>query len=88
MVERMPVLDEASYSGRRGGSGVSTSGINNIPNGVVKIVDAPLVDLLDLGVDEPTHPHPPPPNSSSGANFLHDLLGVGADISSSSPQSG
>lgn len=92
LVERMPVLDEASYSGRRGGSGVSTSGINNIPNGVVKIVDAPLVDLLDLGVDEPTHPHPhphpPPPNSSSGANFLHDLLGVGADISSSSPQSG
>ncbi|CAI9278334.1 unnamed protein product [Lactuca saligna] len=86
LVERMPVLDEASYSGRRGGSGVSTSGINNIPNGVVKIVDAPLVDLLDLGVDEPTHA--PPPNSSSGANFLHDLLGVGADISSSSPQSG
>ncbi|CAH1417202.1 unnamed protein product [Lactuca virosa] len=84
LVERMPVLDEASYSGRRGGSGVSTSGINNIPNGVVKIVDAPLVDLLDLGVDEPA----PPPNSSSGPNFLHDLLGVGADISSSSPQSG
>ncbi|KAI3763566.1 hypothetical protein L2E82_13500 [Cichorium intybus] len=86
LVERMPVLDEATYSGRRAGSvpaAVSTSQGNtlNIPNGVVKIVDAPLVDLLDLGVDEPA------PTNSSAANFLHDLLG-GVDISSPSAQSG
>ncbi|KAG6422620.1 hypothetical protein SASPL_119199 [Salvia splendens] len=49
LVERMPVLDEATYSGRRA---------------------APLIDLLDLNSDDVQAP------SSSGGDFLHDLLGV------------
>lgn len=81
----MPVLDEATYSGRRAGSlpaAASTSQGNplQLPNGVAKIVDAPLLDLLDLNADEPA------PSNSSGGNFLHDLLG--GDILSSSSQSG
>ncbi|XP_024994134.1 AP-1 complex subunit gamma-2-like isoform X3 [Cynara cardunculus var. scolymus] len=84
LVERMPVLDEATYSGRRAGSmraTVSTSHGTalNLPNGVAKTAAAPLVDLLDLGAEEPAAP------SSSGGNFLQDLLDV--DTSSSS-QSG
>ncbi|GKB28959.1 adaptor protein complex AP-1, gamma subunit [Tanacetum coccineum] len=79
LVERMPVLDEATYSRRRDGSlpvNVSTSsGLKN-PNGVTKTFDAPLLDLLDLS-DEPA-----PPNSSGG-DFLQDLLG-GDNFSSSS----
>jgi len=70
----MPVLDEATFSGRRAGSlpaSVSTSGKSplGIPNGVAKAA-APLVDLLDLGSDDT-----PAPTSSSN-NFLQDLLGV------------
>ncbi|KAJ9563817.1 hypothetical protein OSB04_008977 [Centaurea solstitialis] len=85
LVERMPVLDEATYSGRRSGSvpaAVSTSHGNalHLPNGVAKKTDAPLLDLLDLSADEPAAPN------SSGGDFLQDLLGV--DISSSSSQSG
>ncbi|GJR91636.1 AP-1 complex subunit gamma-2-like protein isoform X2 [Tanacetum coccineum] len=80
LVERMPALDEATY--RRAGSipvPVLTSKVN-LPNGGAKTTAAPLVDLLDLGVDEPAAP------SSSGGNFLQDLLDVGT--SSSSSQSG
>nr|XP_043624267.1 AP-1 complex subunit gamma-2-like [Erigeron canadensis]XP_043624268.1 AP-1 complex subunit gamma-2-like [Erigeron canadensis] len=85
LVERMPVLDEATYSGRRTNSlpaTVSTSQGNTLqlPNGVSKTVDTPLLDLLDLSGDEPA-----PPNSS-GDNFLQDLLG--GDIMSSLSQSG
>ncbi|KAJ0638194.1 putative adaptor protein complex AP-1, gamma subunit [Helianthus annuus] len=85
LVERMPVLDEATYSGRRAGSlpAVASTSQGNplqLPNGVPKTVDAPLLDLLDLSADEPA-----PPTSSS-ANFLQDLLGD--DILSSSSQSG
>ncbi|KAI7728830.1 hypothetical protein M8C21_023809 [Ambrosia artemisiifolia] len=84
LVERMPVLDEATYSGRRAGSlpaAVSTSQGNplQIPNGVHKTA-APLLDLLDLSADDPA------PQSSSGPNFLQDLLG--GDILSSVSQSG
>ncbi|CAF2152667.1 unnamed protein product [Brassica rapa] len=60
----MPVLDEATFSGRRAGSlpiAVSTSGKSSlsIPNGVVKAA-APLIDLLDLSSDDA-----PAPTSSS-----------------------
>ncbi|KAI7728835.1 hypothetical protein M8C21_023814 [Ambrosia artemisiifolia] len=84
LVERMPVLDEATYSGRRAGSlpaAVSTSQGNplQIPNGVHKTA-APLLDLLDLSADDPA------PQSSSSPNFLQDLLG--GDILSSVSQSG
>ncbi|XP_027099721.1 AP-1 complex subunit gamma-2 isoform X2 [Coffea arabica] len=83
LVERMPVLDEATYSGRRAGSVpavVSTSqgAPINLPNGVAKTTSAPLVDLLDLSSDDVPVP------SSSGGDFLQDLLGV--DLSPSSSQ--
>ncbi|KAK9277510.1 hypothetical protein L1049_007054 [Liquidambar formosana] len=85
LVERMPVLDEATYSGRRAGSlpaTVSTSnGASlNLPNGVAKPTAAPLVDLLDLTSDDAPAP------SSSGGDFLQDLLGV--DLSPASSQTG
>ncbi|KAK6139237.1 hypothetical protein DH2020_027022 [Rehmannia glutinosa] len=81
LVERMPVLDEATYSGRRAGSmpaAVSTSqgALPKMPNGVAKPTSAPLVDLLDLSSDDI------PATSSSGGDFLQDLLGV--DLSPSS----
>ncbi|XP_027095343.1 AP-1 complex subunit gamma-2-like [Coffea arabica] len=83
LVERMPVLDEATYSGRRAGSVpavVSTSqgAPINLPNGVAKTTSAPLVDLLDLSSDDVPVP------SSSGGDFLQDLLGV--DLSPSLSQ--
>uniref|UniRef100_A0A1J3K3X0 AP-1 complex subunit gamma n=1 Tax=Noccaea caerulescens TaxID=107243 RepID=A0A1J3K3X0_NOCCA len=86
LVERMPVLDEATFSGRRAGSlpaSVSTSGKSSlgIPNGVVKAA-APLVDLLDLSSDDPPVP------TSSSANFLQDLLGVDLTQPSAQPVSG
>lgn len=85
LVERMPVLDEATFSGRRAGSlpaTVSTSSGTslNLPNGVAKPAAAPLVDLLDLSSDDAPVP------SSSGGDFLQDLLGV--DLSSASVQPG
>ncbi|PIN16861.1 Vesicle coat complex AP-1, gamma subunit [Handroanthus impetiginosus] len=75
LVERMPVLDEATYSGRRAGSvpaALSTSqgALPKMPNGVAKPTSAPLVDLLDLSSDDVPAP------SSSGGDFLQDLLGV------------
>lgn len=79
----MPVLDEATYNGKRAGSipaAVSTSQLN-LSNGIAKTAAAPLVDLLDLGVDEPAAA----PSSSSGGNFLLDLLDVGTSPSSSQP---
>ncbi|CAA3000016.1 AP-1 complex subunit gamma-2-like [Olea europaea subsp. europaea] len=84
LVERMPALDEATYSGRRAGSvpaAVSTSqgAPLNLPNGVAKLTAAPLVDLLDLSSDEVSAP------SSSGGDFLQDLLGVDLSPASSQP---
>lgn len=85
LVERMPVLDEATFSGRRAGSlpaAVSTYGKSSlsIPNGVAKAAAAPLVDLLDLGSDDTSAP------TSSSNNFLQDLLGV--DLTQPSAQPG
>lgn len=75
LAERMPVLDEATFSGRRAGSvpaAVSTSkGVSvNLPNGAAKPSIAPVADLLDLTSDDAPAP------SSSGGEFLQDLLGV------------
>lgn len=83
LVERMPVLDEATYSGRRAGSIPATVSTSSgaplkLPNGVAKPPAAPLVDLLDLSSDDTPAP------SSSGGDFLHDLLGVDLSIGSSS----
>ncbi|WOH08351.1 hypothetical protein DCAR_0727790 [Daucus carota subsp. sativus] len=85
LCERMPVLDESTYSVRKAGSlpaAVSTSqgAVLDLSNGVGKPSAAPLVDLLDLSSDEI-----PVPNSS-GSDFLHDLLGV--DLSIGSTQTG
>ncbi|CAI8587618.1 unnamed protein product [Vicia faba] len=84
LVERMPVLDEATFIGRRAGSlpgatSTATAPSVNLPNGVAKPA-APLVDLLDLSSDDVPVP------SSSGGDFLHDLLGV--DLSPALQQSG
>lgn len=85
LVERMPVLDEATYSGRRAGTLPSTistlSGPSpNLPNGITKKPPAaPLVDLLDLSSDDAPAP------SASGGDFLHDLLGVDLSPNSSLP---
>ncbi|XP_050236513.1 AP-1 complex subunit gamma-2-like [Mercurialis annua] len=83
LVERMPVLDEATFSGRRAGSlpaTVSTSSAASVklPNGVAKPSAAPLVDLLDLSDDAPAP-------SLSGGDFLHDLLGVDLEPASMRP---
>ncbi|XP_058763618.1 AP-1 complex subunit gamma-2-like [Vicia villosa] len=88
LVERMPVLDEATFNARRAGSlpdaastptSTPTGPSVSLPNGVVKSA-APLLDLLDLGADDTPAP------SSSGGDFLQDLLG--ADQSFVSQQSG
>ncbi|KAL0385576.1 UNVERIFIED_CONTAM: AP-1 complex subunit gamma-2 [Sesamum radiatum] len=68
-------------SGRRAGSvpaAVSTSqgALPKIPNGVAKPASAALVDLLDLSSDADQAP------SSSGGDYLQDLLGV--DLSTAS----
>ncbi|XP_048318423.2 AP-1 complex subunit gamma-2 [Ziziphus jujuba] len=85
LVERMPVLDEATFIGKRAGSipatvSTPTAGSINMPNGIAKPSAAPLVDLLDLSSDDAPAP------SSSGGDFLQDLLGV--DLLSSSKTSG
>lgn len=85
LVERMPVLDEATFVGRKAGSLSDTASIParpsvNLPNGVSKPSASPLVDLLDLSSDDV------PPPSSSGSDILQDLLGV--DLSPAPQQSG
>lgn len=84
----MPVLDEVAFNARRAGSlpdaastptSTPTGTSVSLPNGVVKSA-APLLDLLDLGSDDTPAP------SSSGGDFLQDLLG--ADQSFVSQQSG
>ncbi|XP_058112225.1 AP-1 complex subunit gamma-2-like [Magnolia sinica] len=92
LVERMPVLDEAAYilkrtssspatlSSEKTSKSISSGASLNLPNGVAKPPAAPLVDLLDLSSDDAPAP------SSSGGDFLQDLLGVG--LTPSPPVSG
>ncbi|XVE75085.1 hypothetical protein DITRI_Ditri12bG0068400 [Diplodiscus trichospermus] len=85
LVERMPVLDEATFSGRRAGSlptavSTSTRAPRNLPNGIAKPAAVPIADLLDLSSDDAPAP------SSSGGDFLQDLLGV--DLSPATAPSG
>ncbi|MED6143649.1 hypothetical protein PIB30_007952 [Stylosanthes scabra] len=84
LVERMPVLDEATFIGRKAGSlpdavSISSGPSASVPNGVAKPADS-LVDLLDLNSNDTPAP------SSSGGDFLQDLLGV--DLSMGAQQSG
>ncbi|XP_042440967.1 AP-1 complex subunit gamma-2-like isoform X1 [Zingiber officinale] len=90
LVERMPVLDESTFISKRAGSSqanISTEKSNQqlpsgaslkLSNGVAKPAASPLVDLLDLSLDDT-----PVPTSTSN-DFLHDLLDVGLTNSSSS----
>ncbi|XP_047330094.1 AP-1 complex subunit gamma-2-like [Impatiens glandulifera] len=83
LVERMPVLDEATYVRRKDGALPAAVTSSNgaalkLPNGTVKASAAPLVDLLDLSSDDAPVPTP------SGNDLLQDLLGV--DLSLSAPQ--
>ncbi|XP_020110400.1 AP-1 complex subunit gamma-2 [Ananas comosus] len=90
LVERMPVLDEAAYLGKRAGSSQPTLSAEKsskpttsaaslkLPNGVAKPPAAPLVDLLDLSSDDA------PVLPSAPNDFLNDLLGIGLPNSSSS----
>ncbi|KAG9152033.1 hypothetical protein Leryth_002292 [Lithospermum erythrorhizon] len=85
LVERMPALDEAGYSGRKTGSVPAVASTSqgtslNLPNGAVKTT-SPLVDLLDLSAEDDV----PTPNLSGG-DVLQDLLGI--DLSPASSQSG
>ncbi|CAH8253370.1 unnamed protein product [Arabidopsis lyrata] len=85
LVDRMPVLDEATFNVRRAGSFPASASTMakpsvSLPNGVEKPVVAPLVDLLDLGSDDILATP-----SSSGPDFLQDLLGVDLGASSSQP---
>ncbi|XP_010477701.1 PREDICTED: uncharacterized protein LOC104756754 isoform X3 [Camelina sativa] len=86
LVERMPVLDEATFNVRRAGSFPASASTGakasvSLPNGFEKPAVAPLVDLLDLDSDDILAAP-----SSSGADYLQDLLGV--DLGSSSSQFG
>ncbi|CAN6454255.1 unnamed protein product [Victoria cruziana] len=91
LLEKMPVLDEAVFSGKRKGSSVaspldtvskaaSSVASLDLSNGLSKPPAAPLVDLLDLDSDVALAPSEP------ARDFLSDLLGV--DLSSSSLSSG
>eukprot|EP00252_Welwitschia_mirabilis_P004363 TRINITY_DN1469_c0_g1_i6.p1 TRINITY_DN1469_c0_g1~~TRINITY_DN1469_c0_g1_i6.p1 ORF type:complete len:906 (+),score=208.03 TRINITY_DN1469_c0_g1_i6:268-2985(+) len=90
LVERMPVLDETAYSGKKTETMAATlngenkrqvsSGTHeNLPNGVSKEATNVLVDLLDLSGDDSN-----PPTVSAG-DFLHDLLGIGSSPASELP---
>uniref|UniRef100_A0ACD5Z4W5 Uncharacterized protein n=1 Tax=Avena sativa TaxID=4498 RepID=A0ACD5Z4W5_AVESA len=87
LLERMPVLDEATYLVKRASAtqatipaykpaSAVTSGDLKLPNGVAKSAAAPLVDLLDLSSDDA------PVTTTASAttapsDFLQDLLGIG-----------
>ncbi|WVZ73242.1 hypothetical protein U9M48_021571 [Paspalum notatum var. saurae] len=90
LLERMPVLDEASYLVKRATATQATistdkpapavtPGSLKLLNGAVKPTSAPLADLLDLSSDGA----PAPTTASTTSNdFLQDLLGIGGVSSS------
>ncbi|CAM0912965.1 unnamed protein product [Alopecurus aequalis] len=96
LLERMPVLDEASYLMKRAASSQATvsltksapaatpGGSLKLPNGVAKPPPAPLADLLDLSSDDTPATTSAP--TAAPNNFLHDLLGI--DLTGSSSAGG
>ncbi|PKU63393.1 AP-1 complex subunit gamma-2 [Dendrobium catenatum] len=81
LVERMPVLDESTYLGRKDGSSTDVPAVKpskanlsgtslNLQNGVTKPPAASMGDLLDLSSDDV------PATKSSTSDFLQDLLGI------------
>ncbi|GLJ29206.1 hypothetical protein SUGI_0576030 [Cryptomeria japonica] len=84
LVERMPVLDESAYAGKKADTAgavlttessakvLSPGTPTNLANGVSKPPTNALMDLLDLSVEDT-----PSPTVSSG-DILQDLLGIGS----------
>ncbi|KAF0933493.1 hypothetical protein E2562_018579 [Oryza meyeriana var. granulata] len=92
LLERMPVLDEASYLVKRASTtqgtlaadkpapAVTPGGLK-LPNGVAKPATSPLADLLDLSSDDV--PAIATASTTTAPNdFLQDLLGIGGVNSS------
>ncbi|KAF0901588.1 hypothetical protein E2562_003559 [Oryza meyeriana var. granulata] len=87
LLERMPVIDEASYLVKRAASTQATissdklaaaatpGGSLKLPNGVAKPPPAPLADLLDLSSDDAPAATSAPTTAPN--DFLQDLLGIG-----------
>ncbi|XP_066332821.1 AP-1 complex subunit gamma-2-like isoform X1 [Miscanthus floridulus] len=91
LLERMPVLDEASYLVKRATATQTTisadklaptvtPGSLKLPNGVAKPTSAPLADLLDLSSDGA--PASTVASTTTPNDFLQDLLGIGGVSSS------
>ncbi|CAD6249064.1 unnamed protein product [Miscanthus lutarioriparius] len=90
LLERMPVLDEASYLVKRATATQATiaadklaptvtPGSLKLPNGVAKPTSAPLADLLDLSSDGA--PASTIASTTTPNDFLQDLLGIGVSSS-------
>ncbi|PAN08791.1 hypothetical protein PAHAL_1G436600 [Panicum hallii] len=86
LLERMPVLDEASYLVKRATATQATISADKLaptvapgglklPNGVAKPTSAPLADLLDLSSDGA--PASTTTSTTTPNGFLQDLLGIG-----------
>uniref|UniRef100_A0A0E0PU03 AP-1 complex subunit gamma n=1 Tax=Oryza rufipogon TaxID=4529 RepID=A0A0E0PU03_ORYRU len=87
LLERMPVIDEASYLAKRAASTQATISSDKLaaaatpgsslklPNGVAKPPPAPLADLLDLSSDDAPATTSAPTTAPN--DFLQDLLGIG-----------
>ncbi|CAN6274058.1 unnamed protein product [Urochloa humidicola] len=86
LLERMPVLDEASYLVKRATATQATISADKLApavnhgglklsNGVTKPPSAPLVDLLDLSSDDA--PASNIASTTTPSDFLQDLLGIG-----------
>ncbi|CAM0942810.1 unnamed protein product [Alopecurus aequalis] len=86
LLERMPVLDEATYLVKRANAtqatipaykpaSAVTPGDLKLPNGVAKPAVAPLADLLDLGSDDA--PVTTTASSTAAPTDFLDLLGIG-----------
>uniref|UniRef100_A0ACD5Y0Z7 Uncharacterized protein n=1 Tax=Avena sativa TaxID=4498 RepID=A0ACD5Y0Z7_AVESA len=86
LLERMPILDEASYLMKRATSSQATVSLTKsapaatpggplkLPNGVAKPPPAPLPDLLDLSSDDSPATTSAPTTEPN--DFLKDLLGI------------
>ncbi|XP_062220627.1 AP-1 complex subunit gamma-2-like isoform X1 [Phragmites australis] len=92
LLERMPVLDEASYLVKRATTTQATISADKLapavtpgglklPNGVAKPTASPLADLLDLSSDGASATTAAT-TTTAPSDFLQDLLGIGGTNSS------
>lgn len=77
-IEKRTASSQVTFPGKKTSHATHSGATLSLPNGISKTPSAPLVDLLDLSSDDA------PQMSSSTNNFLHDLLGVGLDVPSTS----